>query len=69
VSPVKTAKPIEMPFGLRSRVCTGNHVLDGGPDLPMGRGNLRGGRPIVMYRDTLWLSVQKPPNGSKYRLG
>jgi len=28
VSPAKTAEPIEMPFGLRTRVDTGNHVLD-----------------------------------------
>jgi len=32
----------------------GNHVLDGGPDSPMGRGKFLGenGRPIVKYRDT-----------------
>ena len=32
----------------------GNHVLDGGPDPPMGRGKFLGenGRPIVKYRDT-----------------
>jgi len=29
VSPAKTAAPIEMPFGLRTRVDPGNHVLDG----------------------------------------
>ena len=34
VSPAKTAEPIEMPFGLRTRVGTGNHVLDGGPYPP-----------------------------------
>jgi len=34
VSPAKTAKPIEMPFGLRIRVGPGNHVLDVGPDPP-----------------------------------
>jgi len=34
VSPAQTAAPIEMPFGLRTRVSIGNHVLDGGPDLP-----------------------------------
>ena len=34
VNPAKTAEPIEMPFGFRSRVGTGNHVLDGGPDPP-----------------------------------
>jgi len=33
----------------------GNHVLDGGPDAPMGMGNFEGGKghPIVKYRDTL----------------
>jgi len=44
VSAAKTAEPIEMPFGLRTGVGTGNHVLDGGPDLPMGRGNFEGGK-------------------------
>ena len=34
VSPAKTAQPIEMPFGLRARVGSRNHVLDGGPDPP-----------------------------------
>jgi len=34
VNPAKTAEPIEMSFGFRSRVGTGNHVLDGGPDPP-----------------------------------
>jgi len=31
VSPAKTAAPIEMPFGLRTRVSPRNHLLDGGP--------------------------------------
>jgi len=34
VSPAKTAELIEIPFGLRTRVGSGNHVLDGGPDAP-----------------------------------
>ena len=34
MSPVKTAEPIEMPFGLRTWVDPGNHVLDGGQDPP-----------------------------------
>ena len=46
-------EPIEVPFGLRTWVGPKNHVLDGGPDLRMGRGNFEGkGRPIVNYRDT-----------------
>ena len=32
VSPAKTAAPVEMPFGLRTRVDPGNHVFDGGPN-------------------------------------
>jgi len=35
----KRAEPIEMPFGLRTRVGSGNCVLDGGPDRPMRSGN------------------------------
>jgi len=38
LSPAETAEPIEMPFaGLRTRVCPGNHVLDGG-QIPRGKG-------------------------------
>jgi len=54
VSPAKTAEPIEMPFGLRTRVVPSNHVLDG-VQIPMGTGNFEGGvgRPTIKYRDTL----------------
>ena len=48
-----------------------NHVLDGGPDPPMGRGKFFGenGRPIVKYRDTLWSSVQTAePIGMSFAL-
>ena len=64
VSPAQTAAPIELPFGLRTWVGTGNHVLDGCPDPPMGRGKFFGknGRPIVKYRDTLQSSVQRRLN-------
>jgi len=41
--PCKTAQPIEIPFGLRTRMGPRNHVLDGGPDPPMGSGNFEGG--------------------------
>jgi len=34
VSFAKTAEPIEMPFGWKTRVCSKNHVLDGDPDPP-----------------------------------
>jgi len=56
VSPAKTAEPIEMLFGLRTLVGTGNHVFDGGPDPTMGRGSFfRGwkGRAIVKNGDTV----------------
>jgi len=35
--PLKTAEPIEMPFGLRTRVGTRNHML-GGVQIPIGNG-------------------------------
>jgi len=37
VSPAKTAKLIKMPFGLRTLVGPGNHVLDG-VHIPHGKG-------------------------------
>ena len=69
--PCNNGLPIKMPFELRTRVGPGNHVLDGGPDSPMGRGNFwrAMGCPIVKYRDTLRLLVQKRLNRSRYRLG
>jgi len=48
VSPAKTAEPIEMPLGLRTRVGAENHVLDGGPDPPMGRSNFEGERGVPL---------------------
>jgi len=42
VSPAKTAALIKMPFGLRTRVSPGNHVLDGGPHPSMGRSIFEG---------------------------
>ena len=61
VSPAETAEPIEMPFGLRIRVGSKNHVLAGGPDPikwgldpSMGKSIFEeGGRPTVTYRDAL----------------
>ena len=52
MSCAKTAEPIEMPFGLWARVDSANHVLGGGPDLPMGMDNFEGeGWPIAKYRE------------------
>jgi len=42
VSPAKTAAPIEMPFGFRTRVGLGNHVLDRGPVSPWEGAVLKG---------------------------
>jgi len=42
VSLAKTAEPIKMPFGLWTRVGTGNHVLDGRPDHHARMGNFEG---------------------------
>ena len=59
------AEPIEMPFGLRTRVGLWKHVLDGGPD-PRWEGEKLGeenGRPIVKS------SVQRWLNGYGCRLG
>jgi len=48
----KVAEPIEMLFGFRTRLGTVlNHVLDGGPDIPIGRGNFGGKEdPIISIR-------------------
>jgi len=38
------AEPIELPFGLRTWVAPGNHVLDGGPvQITHGKGQILGG--------------------------
>jgi len=50
LSPAKTAQPIEMPFGLKTRVGLRNHVLDGGFRYPMGRDSFKGF--VVMYSNT-----------------
>ena len=42
--PAKMAASIEISFRLRTRVGSRNHVLDGGPDPPMERGNFEGER-------------------------
>jgi len=42
MSPAKTAALIDLPFGLRTRVGPGNHVLDGGPDTPWEGAIFRG---------------------------
>jgi len=46
VSPAKTVKPIEMPFGMVVVMGPGNHVVDGGWDPRIGGGSFKGeGRP------------------------
>jgi len=44
VSPARTAAPIVMPFGLRTRVGPGNQALDEARDPLVGRGNFDGGK-------------------------
>jgi len=60
VSPAKMAEPIQMPYGFRTWLNPGNHVLDKGPH-PHGKGQFWGGkrRHIVQYRHTLPSSVKK----------
>ena len=65
--PAKTAAPIKMPFGLRTRVGPGNHVLDGVPYLQWEGAILRGkGHSAVICAKTtepiempfgLWVSI------------
>ena len=54
VSPAKTAKPIEMPFGLWTGVGPRKYVLDG-LQIPHAEEQFWGekGRPIVNYRDSV----------------
>ena len=49
VSPAKMAEPIKMPFGLRTWVGPGHHVLDGVQIPTMGRGNFEGERGDSLY--------------------
>jgi len=48
VSHANRAALIELPFGLRTLVGPGNHVLDGRPDPPMERGNFEGGSGVPL---------------------
>jgi len=70
VSPPKTAAPIEMPFGLRTRVGPGNHILDGSRiQIPHGKDKGGKGRPTVKYRDNPRSHVRKWLNHSRCCLG
>jgi len=42
ISPAKTAKPTDMPFGMWTWVGPRNYVLDGSPDPPMGTDTFEG---------------------------
>jgi len=48
VSPAKTAAPFELPFGLKTWVDLGNHVLDGGPDPPWEGANFWGRMGVLL---------------------
>jgi len=73
ISPVKTVKPTEMSFRLRTRV--GPRLKEPcirlGPDPPMGRGEFKRkkGRPVVKCSDSLPWAVQKRLNRSTCGLG
>jgi len=69
VSPAKTAGPIEMPFGLWTRVGPKKHVLDGA-QIPHAKGQLLAERTCpAMPNDILPWAVQKWLNRSICRLG
>ena len=59
VSHAKTAELIEMPVGLLIRVFPRNHVLDGGPDHPIWKGNFEGGKGWPIVKGTLWRDLCK----------
>jgi len=46
--PCKVAEVSKMPFGLRTQVGPGDHVLDGGPHPPWEGAVLRGGRGVPL---------------------
>jgi len=56
------AELIEMPFGLRTLMGPGNHVLDGAPGTPIRRAIL--GERMKKYGDFLPWAVQERPNRS-----
>jgi len=51
VSPAKTDEPIEMPFGLRTWLGSGNHVLDG-VQIPHGKGQFWGKEEVIVGTGT-----------------
>jgi len=56
MSPAKTAEPMEMQFGLWTRMGSRNHVLHEGPDPPWEEAILRTeGRPIAKYMNTVYV--------------
>jgi len=69
VSPAKTAEPIDTPFGLRTRMGMGNHVLDWAK-IPLGKGQFWGERGVPLWSIwTLRSSMEKRLNRSRCRLG
>jgi len=59
---------IEIPFGLRTQVGSGNHVLDGCPNSPWERVIFGERRAHCKYRDFLWWAEQERLNRSICRL-
>ena len=60
MSPEETADSVEMASGMWSAVGPSNHVLDGGPDPSMVRGNFGGiSSPIEKHWDCVFPGVQR----------
>jgi len=62
-------EPIEMPFGLMTWVGLRYHVLDGGPDSRMGRGNFENVAAHCNVMGTLLCAVQRRLNRSTFCFG
>jgi len=60
--PCKTAKQNKMPFGSVTQMGPRNHVLDGSPNLPLGRGNVV--RPTEKHCESLLQCTQQKNNNS-----
>ena len=71
VSPAKMAQPIEVLFSVEDSVGLRNHVLDGGPDLPMeGQFLGRGGTAhCKVQRHSVVSCEKKRLNQSRCSLG
>jgi len=58
MSCAKTAEPIEMQFGILSRVGPGNHVLDG-VQMPHGKGHFWGRKEANLVLDGVQMHLRE----------